>query len=60
MTCMYKDYKFKIKMVLEQWLQLKMKSLWGFIMKIVIYREDEPFMRGNKNGWGWVLQEGSF
>ena len=46
---MYKDYKFKIKMVLEQWLQLKMKSLWGFIMKIVIYREDEPLMRGNKN-----------
>ena len=26
-----------------------MKSLWGFIMKIVIYREDEPLMRGNKN-----------
>ena len=36
MTCMYKDYKFKIKMVPEQWLQLKMKSLWGSIIKIVI------------------------
>ena len=36
MTCMYKDYKFKIKMILEQWLQLKMKSLWGSNMKIVI------------------------
>ena len=36
MTCMYKDYKFKIKMVQEQWLQLKMKSLWGSNMKIVI------------------------
>ena len=36
MSCMYKDYKFKKKMVQEQWLQLKMKSLWGFNMKIVI------------------------
>ena len=26
MTCMYKDYKFKIKMVQEQWLQLKMRE----------------------------------
>ena len=26
MTCMNKDYKFKIKMVQEQWLQLKMRE----------------------------------
>ena len=38
MTCMYKDYKFKIKMVQEQWLKLKMKSLWGSNIKIVIKR----------------------
>ena len=36
MNCMYKDYKFKKKMVQEQWLQLKMKCLWGFNRKIVI------------------------
>ena len=35
MTCMYKDYKFKIKMVQEQWLQLKMKSLWIVIWKLL-------------------------
>ena len=56
MTCMYKDYKFEIKMVQEQLLQLKTKSLWRSNMKIVISREgwrisrgDEPLMRGNKN-----------
>ena len=38
MTCMEKDYKCKIKMVQEQWLQLKMKSLWGSNMNIFIYR----------------------
>ena len=50
---MYIDYRFKIKMVQEQWLQLKIKSLWGSNMKIVISRglgeENEPLMRGNKN-----------
>ena len=35
MTCMYKDYEFKIKMVQEQCQQLKIKSSWGFNMKIV-------------------------
>ena len=38
MTSMYKDYKFKLKMVQEQWLQLKMKYLWGSKMQIVIWR----------------------
>ena len=37
MTSMYKDYELEIKMVPEQWLQLKMKSLWRCNMKIVIY-----------------------
>ena len=36
MSCMYKDYKVEIKMVQKQWLLLKMKSLWGSNMKIVI------------------------
>ena len=47
---MYKDYKFKVKTVQKQWLQLKMRSLWGSNMKIVIYsRGNEPLMGGNKN-----------
>ena len=36
MASMYKDYKFKIKMLQKQWLQLKMKFLWGSNMKIGI------------------------
>ena len=36
MACMYKEYKGKIKMVKEQWLQFKMKFLLGYNMKIVI------------------------
>ena len=46
MTCMYKDYKLKIKMVQEQWLKLKMKSLWGSNMKMV---GNEPLIKGNNN-----------
>ena len=47
---MYKDYKFKVKTVQKQWLQLKMRSLWGSNMKIIIYsRGNEPLMGGNKN-----------
>ena len=33
---MHKEYEIKIKMVQEQWLQLKMKYLLGYNMKIVI------------------------
>ena len=36
MTFVYKEYKVKIKMVQEQWLQLKMKFLLDFNMKIII------------------------
>ena len=49
MTCMYKDYKFKIKMVQEQWLQLKTKSLWGSNIELLSRVGDEPLTRGNKN-----------
>ena len=34
MTCVYKGYEVIIKMVQEQWLQLKMKFLLGYNMKI--------------------------
>ena len=36
MACMYKEYEGKIKMIQEQELQLKMKFLLGYNMKIVI------------------------
>ena len=35
-TCVYKEYKIKMKMVQERWLQLKMKFLLGYNLKIVI------------------------
>ena len=40
---------FKVKMVQKQWLQLKMKSLWGSNMKIVTQsRGNEPLMGDKK------------
>ena len=36
MTCVYKEYEIKTKMVQEHWLQLKMKFLLGYNMEIVI------------------------
>ena len=36
MTCVYREYEVKIKMVQEQWLQVKMKFLLGCKMKIMI------------------------
>ena len=36
MTCVYKMYKVKMKVVQEQLLQLKMKFLLGYNVKIVI------------------------
>ena len=35
-SCVYKEYEVKIKMVQEQWLQLKMKFLLVYYMKIFI------------------------
>ena len=35
MTFVYKKYEIKTKMVQEQWLQLKIKFLMGYNMKIV-------------------------
>ena len=36
MTCMYKKYEGKVKMVQKQWVQLKMKFLLSYSMKIFI------------------------
>ena len=36
MSCAYKEYEGKTKMVQEQWLQLNIKFLLGYNMKIVI------------------------
>ena len=33
MTCVYKEYEVKIKVVQEQWLQLKMKVILGCNMR---------------------------
>ena len=42
MTCVYREYEIKTKMVQEQWLHLWMKFLLVYNMKIVIK-------------WGWPL-----
>ena len=39
MTCVNEEYEVEIKMVHEQWLQLKMKFLLGYNMKIAIWWE---------------------
>ena len=36
MTCVYKEYEIKIKLLQVQWQQLKIKFLVGYNMKIVI------------------------
>ena len=38
-SCVYKEYEVKIKMVQEQWLQLKMKFLLVYYMKILFSGE---------------------
>ena len=37
MTCVFKENEVNMKMVQEQWLQLKIKFLLGYNMKIAIY-----------------------
>ena len=37
MTCVHKEYEVKMKMVQEQWLQLKMRFLLSCNMKMAIY-----------------------
>ena len=54
MTCEYKEYEVKIQIVPEQWLQLKMKFLLGYNMKIVTWWEGTNFWCGGKNLMGEV------
>ena len=35
MPCMYREYEMKMEMIHEQWLQLKLKFLLGYNMKII-------------------------
>ena len=52
MTCVYKAYEVQMKMVQEQWLQLKVKFLLSYNMKIVI-----KWGGGGKgNLWQWHIQ----
>ena len=44
MTCVYKQYEVKMKMVQKQQLHLKMKFLLGYNMQIVIYWGDKNLM----------------
>ena len=37
MTCVYKEYEVKIKMVPEQWLWLEIEFLLDYNMKIVTW-----------------------
>ena len=36
MACVYEEYEIKTKIVQEQWLQLKIKFLFNYNMKIII------------------------
>ena len=58
MTFAYKEYKVKIKMVQEQWLQLKMKFLLDFNMKIIIEWGGWGGGGGSTFGRGSLLGEG--
>ena len=51
LTCVYKEYEVKIKMVKVQWLQLKVKLLVGYNMKIVIYYGVWPQVDGSKKNF---------
>ena len=51
MSCVHKEYEVEIKMVMEQWLQLKVKFLLGYDMRIFIYWVELTFdlRESNKN-----------
>ena len=59
MTCVYERYEIKIKMVKEQLLQLKMKFLLGYNLKIGIQLEDDKKLVGEfTGGVGKIFQVG--
>ena len=45
MTCVFKEYEIKTKMVHEQWLQIKMLFLFGYNLKIVIQMVHEQWLQ---------------
>ena len=50
MACVYKEYRHKIKMVQEQWPQLKMKILLGYNMKLFIRVGEMNLWQGESTG----------
>ena len=65
MICVYKEYEVKFKMVQEQWLQLKMKFLLGFLTWKLLFSGRLTFGGGDKNlkweqsnGGKWSFQVG--
>ena len=52
MNCVYKEYEIKTKMVEEEWLQLKIKFLLGYNMKIFTERGrgNEPLLGESTDG----------
>ena len=58
MACVYKEYRGKTKMVQEQWLQLKVKILLNYSMKLFISVGGINLWWGDFSWWGrddWVF-----
>ena len=53
-TCLYKGYKVKMKMAQEEWLQLKIKILYGYNIKLLFKGANKLLMWGNKNLVGTI------
>ena len=59
MTCVYKDYGVKTKMVQEQWIQLKTTFLLDYNLNIVIQLGKLIFVGGREETFGGDGGEGS-
>ena len=44
MTCVQKEYEAKLKMVQEQWLQLKVNFYWGITRKLLFDKGNESLV----------------
>ena len=58
MACVYKEYRHKIKMVQEQWLQLKMKILLGYNMKLFIRVGKMNLWQRESTEWDFLVGKG--
>ena len=58
MTCVYKDYEGKIKMLKEQLLQLKIKFLLSYLWKLLLSWVEWTFGGGIKIWWGESTRAG--